>query len=426
VDAPTPLDAAALDLVGLIRSGDRILVGQGTAEPLSLTEALVSQRHRIGPVDVFLGAVFSDTFAPDRTDGMSFRGYGGIGGAAALAAAGRLDVLPTPYGRLHRHALDGTFAVDVVLLQLAPSSGAGPMSLGLANDHVAAAAKRARLVIAEVNDQVPWTFGAELPEDLSIHHVVNSSRPLVLPKAAAPGEVEAQIARHVAERVPEGATLQMGIGAIPEAIMPALKGHRDLGIHSGMIGDAVVGLIETGAVTNAKKADDTGITVAGALFGGEKLIRFADRNRSLRVAPPSVTHAVEVMARLPRFTAINSAVEVDLTGQVNAEVAGGRYVGAVGGQPEFVRGALESEGGRSIIALPATARRGEISRIVPVLSGVPVTTPRSDADLVVTEFGVAELRGCALAERARRMIAIAAPQFREGLERAWREMAKGA
>ena len=183
-----------------------------------------------------------------------------------------------------------------------------------------------------------------------------------------------------------------------------------------MIGDGMADLIEAGVVTNTRKPFDRGLTVAGALFGTGKLNHFAHRNPALLMCPPSHTHALPVLARIPHFIAINSALEVDLTGQVNAEVADGTYVGAVGGQADFVRGALAAPHGRAIIALPATARRGSASRIVTKLTG-PVTSPRSDADVVVTEWGVAELRGATLAERARRMIAVAAPDFREALAR---------
>lgn len=409
----------SIDLKAFIRPGDRIVIGQGTAEALTLTEALVAQRATLGPVEIFLGALFSQTFRPDGVDGLRFTGYGAIGGTAKLARAGLFDPLPVAYSRLEAFFDDGTLEADVVFLQLAPGPNGGPPSLGNCHDYTAAAARRARVVIAEMNAAAPWTFGGELGPDIRIDHVIHTDRRLAPAPASRPGPVEEAMARHIAGLVPDGATLQMGIGSIPEAVLPALAGHRDLGIHSGLIGDAAVDLIEQGAITNAMKNEDRGVSVAGCLFGSDRLTRFAHCNPAIRLAPPSVTHGAAILARLPRFTAINSAVEVDLFGAVNAEVAGGAYLGAVGGQPDFVRGALNSDGGRSIIALPATARDGTVSRIVPALSG-PVTTPRSDADVVVTEYGIAALRGCSLAERARRMAAIAAPAFREDLERAAR------
>lgn len=412
------LAADDLDLAALIRPGETVVVAQGTAEPVVLTAALLRQRHAIGRFRVFLGAVFSATFAPAATDGIAFSGYGAIGGAAGLARAGRLDPVPAQYSRLPGLFADGILPADVVLLQLAPGRDGGRPGIALSHDYITAAARRARLVIAEVNDQAPWSFGAELPADIRIDVAVAASHPPVELAPARIGAAEERIAALVAERVPDRATVETGIGAVPDAILSALSGHRDLGIHSGMIGDRFAELIAAGVVTNAAKPLDAGITVAGSLFGTARLFAFADRNPSVRLRPPSVTHGIGVMARIPGFTAINSGLEVDLSGQVNGEVAGDSYVGAVGGQVDFVRGALASEGGRSIIALPATARGGAVSRIVASLDGRPVTSLRSDADLVVTQWGVAELRGRSLAERARQMIGIAAPEFREDLERA--------
>lgn len=412
------LSVETLDLPALIRAGESVVVAQGTAEPLALTEALVRQRHAIGGLRVFLGAVFSRSFPADCTDVIGFSGYGAIGGAAPLAKAGRLDPVPAQYSRLPAMFADGSLPADVVLLQLAPGRDGGPPCVALSHDYIVAAARRARLVIAELNPQAPWSFGAELPADLRVDVVVEAAHPPVELAPARIGEAERRIAALVAGRVPDRAVLETGIGAVPDAILSALSGHRDLGIHSGMIGDRFAELIEAGVVTNAAKPFDRGLTIAGSLFGSDRLFAFADRNPAIRLSPPAVTHGIGVMARIPGFTAINSAIEVDLSGQVNGEVAGDAYVGAVGGQVDFVRGALAAEGGRSVIALPSTARAGTVSRVVPDLAGRPVTCLRSDADLVVTEWGVAELRGRSLAERARRMIAVADPAFREDLARA--------
>jgi acyl-CoA hydrolase len=423
---PKIIAARDLDLSSLIRPGETVVVGQGTGEPLTLTEALVRQRHAISPMRVFLGAVFSATFTPEETDGIFFSGYGAIGAAARLAKSGRLDVVPAPYSRLPDLFDSGILPADVVLLQLSPPLEEGRMSLGANNDYLGAAARHARVVIAEINDQAPWTFGAELPADLAIDYLVETSRPTAELRSSRGGNVEESIAARVAALIPDCATLQIGIGAIPDAILGALAGHRELGIHSGMISDGIADLIEAGVATNSHKSFDRGITVAGVLFGTRRLNKFAHRNASLRLHLPAYTHGIDVLARIANFVAINSAIEVDLTGQVNAEVANGTYIGAVGGQVDFVRGANAAPNGRSIIALPATAKHGETSRVVATLRDAPVTSLRSDADLVVTEWGVAEMRGQTLAERARRMIAVAAPQFRESLERAARDILRGA
>ncbi len=206
---------------------------------------------------------------------------------------------------------------------------------------------------------------------------------------------------------------------MPVAVARALAGHRDLGVHSGVVSDVVVDLVERGAVTNAFKGVDRGCIVTGGLFGTRRLYDFADDNPHVHLRAISYTHDLAVLAKVGRFHSINSAVEVDLTGQVNAEVAAGRYLGAVGGQVDFVRGAAAAADGRSIIALRSTTADGEQTRIVPRLQNAPVTTARSDVDVVATEHGIADLRGRSLTERAQLLIAIADPAFRETLEREW-------
>jgi len=402
-----------LDLPDLIRPGDRVIFSQGTAEPRSLTQRLVAQHNELPEIEVFLGAQFSETFSAGDCPRMSFVSYGALGRTAALAHKGRLSVIPSHYGWLSQTYTSGERRADVALLQLAPPQAGRGYSLSLANDIAAQAARHARLVIAEVNADAPWTFGAELPPEITPHILVEAKhKPIELPPPST-GPTEEAIARFVAELIPDGATLQLGVGMIPEAILAQLAHHRDLGIHSGQIGDGVVKLIESGVITNSKRRLNQGCTVSGSLFGTRRLYDFAHLNPVIRVRPPSETHSFNVIADIDRFIAINSAIEIDLTGQVNAEVANDIYVGGLGGQLDFIRGANASAGGRAIIALPATARNGTVSRIVPSLT--TVTCPRGDVDAIVTEFGIAELRGQSLDERRRRIIAIAAPQFRDQL-----------
>lgn len=405
-----------LDLSRFIRPGDTIVVGQGCGEPLTLTAALAAERASLGRVRVFLGPSFAGTLRPEHGDHLGFTAYAASGSNQALARAGLLDILPCHYSTLPALFAAGTQKADVVLLLL--GGAPGRYFLGMGVDYAIAAARRARVVLAEVSAHVPETPGSELPADLRLDAVLRSDRAPATLAPAALGEAEAAIARRVAELVPEGATLELGIGALPDAILSALAGHRDLGLHSGMLGDGVVALAEAGALTNAQKPIDRFVSVGGLLFGTRRLFDFAHRNPALKLMPPAYTHGHQVLRRLPRFTAINSAIEADLSGQVNGEMLGGAYLGAVGGQVDFLRGAAASAGGRSIIALPATARGGTASRIVAKLADAAVTSLRSDMDVIVTEHGVAELAGLSLAQRARRLIAIAAPQFREELERA--------
>ncbi|MCG6206959.1 4-hydroxybutyrate CoA-transferase [Rhodopseudomonas sp. HC1] len=403
-------ESSPLDFAGLIRAGDLVVCGQATAEPLTLTEALMAQAAALPPFRLMLGPVFSDTFG-SAPPNVSFVSYGVIGNARKLARAGRLDVIPSNYSAFCADFAAGRHRADVVLVQLAEAPD-GRLSASLSRDYVIDAARRARLVIAEVNPDAPFTFGAEWPEDVPIHHrVVARRRPLELPPGAF-DDVSRQIAAHAAGLIADGATLQFGVGKIPDAILSSLAHARDLGIHSGLINDAVVELIERGVVTNARKGIDPGVTVTNQLIGTQRLYRFAHRNEAVAMRPAAYTHDHCVLGRINKLTAINSALQVGLDGSVNAETLNGVAIGAIGGQLDFVRGANASPGGRALIALPACGPDGS-SRIVTRVD--TVTTPRADVDAIVTEWGVAELRGCSLTERARRMIAIAAPQHRDRL-----------
>ena len=411
-------DIGSVDFAAIVRPGDRVLVGQGAAKPLTLTRRLVAQKDRIGRFEIFLGPLHSDTFSSEKTAGIRFSSYGAIGRAASLSRSGRLDIVRQPYSALAEAFASGALKADVVLIQLAaPLPGHAP-SFGLANDYLVAAARQARMVVAEINTDAPWTHGAEVPADFPLHLCVQAAYPPLDIASSSLSEAERRIAANAAGLVPNRAVLQFGVGAVPDAILAGLTQHRDLGIHSGLMTERGLDLIECGAVTNASKAFDRGVTVANILFGTQRLRAYAHDNPAIRVAPPSYTHGLSVLRRIEKFTALNSAIEVDLSGRINSETADGSYLGGLGGLPDFIAGANAAESGRSIIALPATARTGQ-SRIV--ASVATVSVERGAADAIVTEWGVAELRGCDLEERARRMIAIAAPQFRDELARANRE-----
>lgn len=407
---------AQLDLARYIRPGDGIVVAQGTGEPLGLTAALVEQRARYSGAGVFLGTGFSPTFQPGHADHLRFTSIGSIGTLRKLAAAGVLDTIPCHFSSIEPLLRERAIRSDIVLLQVSPPNARGEYSFGLVNDYLRTAMRCARTVIAEINHQVPWTHCQEPLQPGDIHVAVHTDRvPLELPPAPF-GELERRIAAYLSDAIPERATLQVGIGAIPEAVVSMLSGRRGLGLHSGMLGDSALDLIEAGAVTNAHKGMDAGVSVAGVLFGTRRLYRFAHQNPQLMLCHSSHTHAIGTLSRLNRFVSINSALEVDLSGQVNAEAIGADYIGAVGGQVDFVRAAAQSPQGVSIIALAATGKGGA-SKIVHRLSG-PVTTARSDVDIVATEHGMVRLRGLPLSQRARALAGIAAPQHREALLRA--------
>jgi len=402
------------DLTSYLRKGDTVMWGQATAEPLTLTRALVEQRACFARLNLFLGIDLSGTLRPEHSDHFRFMSYCGAGGNRALARAGLLDIFPTPYSQLLCEMAHAGNRIDVVFVQVAEADDDGLHSLGLANDLLIEAIGQARVVIAEVNPDVPRTYGERRlhPDEIDVF-VPAAFAPLESPYSV-PSPHEERIAEHVASLIEDGATLQVGFGGVAEATLKLLTNRKDLGIHSGIVGDALVDLADSGALTNARKKRNTGRSVVGVLMGTKRLYDYADRNPDIVLRGTRETHGAEALRSIDRFVAINSAIEVDLTGQANSEVANGDYLGAVGGAPDFLRAAHLSRGGVPILALRSTV--GERSRIVASLSG-PTSTARCDAGVIVTEYGIADLRGCSLAERVRRMIAIADPRHRLQLER---------
>ena len=420
-------DAAALDLAAYIKSGDTVAWGQACAEPLTLTELLAAQRARLGSVRCFTGISTLSAVRPELCDHLSFASYCAAGANRALAEAGVLDILPCHYSELPRILGYGPLQVSVLLLALAPSGPDGTFGLGLGADYVATLIGRARVVIAEVNEQVPDVGGDRRLSRDDIDVIVHTSRPPAEYPEAAPRDIESVIAGHVASLVPDGATIQLGLGSMPAAVARRLRDHRDLGVHSGVITDAVAELIEAGVVTGARKSIDRGLTVAGFLMGTKHLITRAAADRSIQLRDTNYTHDPAVLAGQQHLVAINSATEVDLTGQVNSETVAGRYVGAVGGATDFLRGAARSDGGIPVIVLPSTAGSSTggsstagsstagTSRIVARLSG-PASQARADAGVIVTEYGIADLRGLTLSQRRERMVVISHPDHRAALE----------
>ena len=373
-----------VDLGSVIRPGDALVWGQACAEPQTLVEMLVSQRSRLGGVGCFLGSSYTGIVRPEHADHLRLSSYCGTGSNRALADAGLLEIVPAPYSQLGSLIRSRAIPVDVVMIQVSPPNERGEYSLGLGVEYLAPALEVARALVAEVNDQIPWTPTEPLLRSPDFALTVKSSRPPVsMPYRL--DELGRQVARHAAALIPEGAVLECGIGNLPNAVLAELRNRRGLRIHSGLIPDAAVDL-ELESATG------------GALMGTQRLFDWARGNPRLRLCSSDITHGAATLAKLERFVAINSAVEVDLTGQVNGELAGESYVGAVGGALDFVRAANQSAGGVAITVLPA-------SRVVAELSG-PVSVPRSEAGVIVTEKGAADLRGCSLRERERRMRAI--------------------
>ena len=406
-----------IDLNRYLRPGDHIVWGQACGEPTTLVEALLAQADQIGDLSAFAATSFSGILDSAAAQKIKLSSMGAIGALRALTEAHRLSVIPCHVSQVGALIAQGVIRCDVAFVQVSPPDAEGNHSFGLINDFIHAAVAKARVVIAEVNDQVPFTYGDVMLRRDQIDYAVHVSRAPVEVTPAKITQTDQLIARNGARYIEDGAVLQVGIGAVPDAILRLLHDRRDLGVHSGMLGDAIVDLVEAGVVNNVRKPIDAGISVSTALIGTKRLYQYADKNKAIALRSSQYTHEASVLARLPNLVTINSALEVDLTSQVNAEQSGDHYVGGTGGQVDFVRAGSRSSGGHSIIALPATAKGGKISRIVVALSG-PVTTARSDVDVIVTEFGAAELKGQSIAERTRRLIEIAHPDFRESLDRA--------
>jgi acyl-CoA hydrolase len=416
-------DIAALDLSAFVRLGDQVVWGQGCGEPQTLIEALIEQAPDLEGISTFVASSFSGLLTAEAGRRMKVHTMGAIGQLREIASAGLLNVVPCHVGQIGPMIADGTIACDVAFVQVSPAGEDGKHSFGLSNDYVRQAVEKARVVVAEVNDRVPFTLGDMMLPTAEIDFLLQTSRAPTQLQSAEISETDLAIARHATAFIGDGAVIQTGVGGAPDAMLRLLKDRRDLGVHSGMIGDGLVDLVEAGVVTNARKPFDTGVSVAGLLLGTQRLYDWAHRNPLLAMRGADYTHGEPVLTRIPNLVTINSAIEVDLTGFVNAEASGAAYLGGTGGQVDYVRAGSRARGGRSIIALPSTAKGGTISRIVSRLNG-PVTTARSEVDVIVTEFGSAELKGQPIAERVRRMIAIAHPDFQEDLDRAAHEVTK--
>jgi acetyl-CoA hydrolase len=379
-----------MQLAQWIRPGDGVIFGQACAEPQTLVEALVAQREQYSGATLFMGVNWSGTVKPEHADHLRLTAYCGSGHNRKLADAGVLDIHPHPYSQLASLIRQRRIRADVVLVQVSPPNAKGEYSLGLSAEYLVPALEVARTIVGEVNGRVPWTHSERLLKTSDFAALIETSRePVALPYGA-PGEADLAIARHALPFIPEGATIETGLGALPDAVLRLLGDRKGLRLHSGSVGDGVVELMNQGVV---------GEVDGGTLMGTRELFDHARENPRLRLRSIEYTHNPRVLGGIERFVAINSAIEVDLTGQVNAEVAKGSYLGAVGGALDFVRAANQSPGGVSLMLLPS-------SRIVEKLQG-PVATPRSEAGVIVTERGAADLRGCTLRERIERMRAIA-------------------
>lgn len=413
---------SAAEAVKHIKSGDRVVFGHCICEPPALVEALIDNKDAYKDVEiVHMVAMGKGLYTQPGMEKHFRHNAIFVGGSTRQAVNdGRADYTPCFFSQVPRMFKEGYLPVDVLMTQVSPPDEHGYCSLGTSVDYTKPALECAKKVIVQVNDQMPRTMGDSFVHVSDIDFFVEESRPLVELVPPVITNTEKAIGENCAKLIEDGSTLQLGIGAIPDAVLLFLKDKKDLGIHSEMFSDGVVELVEAGVITNKKKSLHRGKMVVTFLMGTKRLYDFVNGNPSVEMYPVNYVNDPVVIMKNYKMVSINSCVQVDLMGQVASETIGYKQFSGVGGQVDFVRGASMAPGGKSIIAMLSTAADDKISRIVPLLDeGAAVTTSRNDVHYIVTEYGIADLRGKTLKDRAKALIAIAHPKFRDQLIAEW-------
>jgi 4-hydroxybutyrate CoA-transferase len=410
----------AAEAVQRIRCGDTVYVHPGCAVPEHLVKAMVKRAPELRDVKVvhLLTGGDADYARPEFSD--SFRHIALFAGRNVRQAVndGRADLVPVFLGEIENLFSTGQLPIDVALIHVSPPDEHGFCSYGVGVDTTMTAANHARIVIAQVNPKMPRTLGDSFIHLNKIHHIVEVIDDILEVPMGDISDIAMKIGYNIAGLIEDGSTMQLGIGEIPNALLTYLTGKKDLGVHSELVSDGTIGLIEKGIINNEKKTLHPGKVIIGFVLGTRRIFDFIHNNPIFELHPSRYVNDPFVIASNDRQVAINSALEIDLTGQVCADSIGHRLYSGIGGQVDFIRGAARSRGGKPIIALPSTAKDGTISRIVPHLKlGAGVVTSRGDVHYVVTEHGVAYLHGIPMRERCRRLISVAPPAFRERLER---------
>jgi 4-hydroxybutyrate CoA-transferase len=404
--------------IELVRSGQRVYVHPGCATPEPLLNALAARAADLRDVEIVHGTTLGEARYTGPECDRSFRHNALFIGAnvRAAAAAGRVDYTPVSMSEIERLFVEGDLPIDVAIVQASAPDNDGLLSLGVSVESTLTALECAKQVIVEVNERMPRTCGETRFPLSRAAALVETSRPLLEAPFEPVTEVHRRIAGYIEPLIPDEATLQVGIGGTPGAALDLLAGRRNLGLHSEMCPDGVIGLVESGALSGSAKNTDRGKAVAAFALGSQRLFDLVRDNPLFEFRRASYTNDPFVIAQNDRMIAINSAIQVDLTGQVCADSIGCRPYSGFGGQLDFIRGAARSRGGAAIIGLPATARQGSVSRIVGSLDrGAGVVTTRADVHYIVTENGVARMRGRTLRQRAEALISIADPKFRDEL-----------
>lgn len=413
----------ALDFV---RSGERIVIGHACAEPSYLIETMVSKAEQYENVEiVHMVAMGKAQYAQPGMETHFRHNALFVGGTTRKAVSdGRGDYTPCFFYRIPELFINGSLPVDVALIQATAPDAEGNMSLGISVDYTLPAAKAAKKVIVQVNHELPRTYGnscIHVSAD-NVVAIVEHDAPIIELAPPKITEIEKAIGANCAKLINSGDTLQLGIGAIPDAVLMFLKDKKDLGIHSEMFSDGVVELVEQGVINNSKKKTHVGKFVANFLMGTKRLYNFVNNNPQVELYPVDYVNNPLIVMKEDNIVSINSCVQIDLMGQAASESIGYTQISGVGGQVDFIRGASMAKNGRSILAFPSTAAHGTVSKIVPLLDeGAAVTTSRNDIDYVVTEYGIAKLSGKSLRGRARALIEIAHPDFRDSLKKIYME-----
>jgi acyl-CoA hydrolase len=408
-----------------INRGDFIIVPTGVGEPPALLTALSAQRRQFTDVKVaqILAVRKYGYFDPETVDHVRHVAFFFGGASRPGGQAGWTDFIPSNFSEMPSLIERGQIAADVVFSMASPMDAHGYFSLSLGADYTMAAVAKARAVVLEVNPNVPYANGNCHVHISQVTALVESSDPVMEVGLPVIGPVQEAIGKYVADMIDDGSTLQIGYGGIPDAVVMQLTRKRDLGIHTEMIGDGILTLIESGAVTNRKKNYLAGKTVATFALGSQKLYRFMDRNPALEIHPVDFTNDPYLASKNEKLITINATLQIDLLGQCGSESLSHLPYSGTGGQSDFVRAANRSRGGKAFIVLPSTAKGNTITRIVPTLTpGTHMSTSKNDINFVVTEFGVAQLRGKSAKQRTRELIGIAHPDFRAELTESARQM----
>jgi 4-hydroxybutyrate CoA-transferase len=401
-----------------VQSGMRVYIQPGCAEPETLVDALIQRAPNVQDVEIvhMMTMGRAPYVAPEMAGHFRHNAVFIGGNVREAINEGRADYTPVYLSEIEELFESGAMPLDVALIEVSPPDSHGFCSFGVGVDTTLTAARLARYVVAQVNDQMPRTYGDSFIHVSKIDAIVESSRPLCAMKRAEITDMQAAIARNVAGLIEDGAVLQTGIGGIPDAVLPLLMDRKDLGVHSELVSDGVIPLIDAGVITGARKNFKPRKIILGFALGTKNLFDYVDNNPIFEFHPTAYTNDPALIARNDHMVAINSALEVDITGQVCSDSIGTYFYSGIGGQVDFLRGASRSKGGKAIIALSSTAKNGTISRITPMLApGAGVVTSRGLIRYVVTEYGVAYLHGKSIRERAQALIEIAHPKFRDEL-----------